>query len=165
MKGGGPGDVHNYFSSMGSPVEAFAVYSRILSDLEARIYLELEKPGLAAKRFLRRLPTGMGFTFSYNFVRSSGLTVNSLSEFVSTLETVDLSSIRFHMEKGDFERWIRQVVGDEKLADQLAKVNTSTRKLKDEALRRKVISIVKKRLNKLNKITREDSVLPKRRKN
>ena len=93
IKGGGPGDVHNYFSSMGSPVEAFAVYSRVLSDLEARILIEMEKPELEAKRMLRRLPAGMGFTFSYEFARSSGLTVHSLNEFHSTLKTVDISSI------------------------------------------------------------------------
>jgi alpha-amylase len=164
IKGGGPGDVHNYFSSMGSPVEAFAVYSRILSDLEARIYLELEKPELTAKRFLRRLPAGLGFTFSYDFVRSSGLNVNSLIDFVATLETVDFSSIRFHMEKGDFERWIRQVIGDDKLADKIASVSRSKRKLKGEALRKRIISITKRRLKELNKITHEKSARLKKKK-
>jgi alpha-amylase len=164
IKGGGPGDVHNYFSSMGSPVEAFAVYSRILTDLEARVYLELEKPELAAKRFLRRLPAGMGFTFSYDFVRSSRLTVNSLSEFNSTLKTVDLSSIRFHEEKGDFERWIRQVIGDHKLADEIATVKSSKRMRKGEKLRKTVISIIAKRLKELNEITEEDSTKLKKKK-
>ncbi|MCJ7614597.1 DUF5752 family protein [Candidatus Bathyarchaeota archaeon] len=164
IKGGGPGDVHNYFSSMGSPVEAFAVYSRILSDLEARIYLELEKPELAAKRFLRRLPAGMGFTFSYDFARSSGLTVHSLSEFVLTLKTVDVSSIRFHVEKGDFERWMRQVVGDDKLADEIAPVNRSGRRLKGEALRDKVLAITERRLKELKEITDEDSARLKKKK-
>jgi len=152
MKGGGPGDVHNYFSSMGSPVEAFAVYSRILSDLEARIHLELEKPELAAKRLLRRLPAGMGFAFSYDFARSSGLTVHSLGEFVSTLKTVDVRSIRFHTEKGDFERWIRQVVGDDKLADAIAAIKLNKR-LKWEALRKKVLVATAKRIKQLKKIT------------
>jgi alpha-amylase len=152
IKGGGPGDVHNYFSSMGSPVEAFAVYSRILSDLEARIRSELEKPELAAKRVLRRLPAGMGFTFSYEFARSSGLTVHSLYEFVSALKKVDLSSIRFHMERGDFERWLRHVVGDDKLADQIAKVSRSKRKLKGEALRKRVLALTERRIKQLRKV-------------
>ena len=164
IKGGGPGDVHNYFSSMSSPVEAFAVYSRILSDLNARVYLLLEKPELAAKRFLRRLPAGMGFKFSYDFVRSSGLTVNSLSEFVSILKTINLSSIRFHEEKGDFEPWIRQVIGDHKLADKIATVKRSKRNLKGEALRKTVISIIAKRLKELNEITEEDSTTLKKKK-
>ena len=164
MKGGGPGDVHNYFSSMGSPVEAFAVYSRILSDLEARIRLELEKPELAAKRILRRLPAGMGFTFSYEFPLSSGLTVNSLQEFYSALKTIDKRSIQFHVEQGDFERWISQVVGDDKLAYQLGKVNLSKRKLKGEPLRKKVLGLVEHRLNQLNKITAPKSATLKKQK-
>ena len=152
MKGGGPGDVHNYFSSMGSPVEAFAIYSRILSDLEARVRLELEKPELAAKWLLRRLPAGMGFVFSYDFARSSGLNVQSLGEFVSTLKTVDVSSIRFHVEKGDFERWTRQVVGDDKLANEIAAIKLNKR-LKGEVLRKKVLAVTAKRIKKLKKIS------------
>jgi alpha-amylase len=164
MKGGGPGDVHNYFSSMGSPVEAFAVYSRILSDLEARVRVELEKPELTAKRLLRRLPSGMGFTFSYTFVKSSGVTVNSLNEFYSALKVVDASSIAYHIERGDFERWLSQVVGDDELADRISEINSSGRKMKGEALRKKVLGIVKKRLKQLSEITATDSTKLKKKK-
>jgi alpha-amylase len=158
IKGGGPGDVHNYFSSMGSPVEAFAVYSRILADLEARILAELEKPELAAKRMLRRLPAGMGFSFSYDFARPSGLTVHSLSEFDSTLKTIDASSIRFHVERGDFEGWLRQVVGENKLADEMAKISRTSKKLKGEALRKKVLAATERRIKQLKRIINEGSV-------
>jgi alpha-amylase len=164
IKGGGPGDVHNYFSSMGSPVEAFAVYSRILSDLEARIRVELEKPELAAKRILRHLPAGMGFTFSYEFARSSGLTVQSLYEFISALKTVDLSSIRFHMERRDFERWLRHVVGDDKLADQIAKVSQLKRKLKGEALRKRVLTLTERRIKQLKRVAKVSTSLKEKEK-
>jgi alpha-amylase len=149
IKGGGPGDVHNYFSPMGSPVEAFAVYSRILADLEARILVEMEKPELAAKRMLRRLPAGMGFTFSYEFARSSGLTVHSLDEFYSALKTIDVTSIRFHMERGDFERWLRYVVGENKLADEMAKISERCKKLKGESLRKRVLAVTERRIKQL----------------
>ncbi len=43
LKGGGPGDVHSYFNPLSSPVEAFAVYSSVLSDFVARVMRELEK--------------------------------------------------------------------------------------------------------------------------
>ena len=165
IKGGGPGDVHNYFSSMGSPVEAFAVYSRILSDLEARIRLELEKPELAAKRLLRRLPAGMGFTFAYEFSRSSLLTIHSLDEFFSALKIIEINSIQYHIERGDFERWLSQVVGDDKLADQIATVNNTQRKLKGEALRKKVFAITERRLKQLKKITASKSRSLKKKEN
>ncbi len=164
MKGGGPGDVHNYFSSMGSPVEAFAVYSRILSDLEARVRLELEKPELAAKMLLRRLPSGMGFKFSYEFPLSSGLTVHSIEEFYDKLKTINLRAIEFHMEQGDFARWINQVVGDDTLALEINRVNPSKRKLHGEKLRKKLLLILEKRLNKLKKITAPKSATLKKQK-
>ncbi|WGM88720.1 MAG: DUF5752 family protein [Candidatus Bathyarchaeum tardum] len=164
MKGGGPGDVHNYFSSMGSPVEAFAVYSRILSDLEARVRLELEKPELAAKMLLRRLPSGMGFTFSYEFPLSSGLTVQSVQKFYSELKTINVRAIEFHMEQGDFERWISQVVGDDKLASQIQRISESKKKLKGEPLRKKLLNVLEKRLNELNNITVPKSATLKKQK-
>jgi alpha-amylase len=149
---------------MGSPVEAFAVFSRILSDLEARMCTELEKPDLAAKRLLRRLPAGMGFTFSYDFVRSSGLSVHNLQDFCSALKTIDVSSIEYHIERGDFERWVSQVVGDNKLANDLANINSSKRKLKGEILRKKVLSLTEKRLKQLSKITDIDARRLKKKK-
>ncbi len=152
IKSGGPGDVHNYFSSMGSPVEAFAVYSRILSDLETRVHIELEKPELTVKRLMRRLPAGMGFTFSYEFARSSGLTVQSLQEFYSALKTIEATSIEYHIERGDFERWLSQVVGDEQLAVKIAAISNSKRKLKGEALRKKVLTITERRLKQLKRV-------------
>ncbi len=161
IKGGGPGDVHCYFNPMGSPIEAFTVYSRILSDLEARILVELEKPELAAKRMLRRLPVGKGFTFFYEFARPSGLTVRSIDEFYSTLKTIDISSIRFHMERGDFERWIRQVVGDDKLADEL--ISISHKKWRGEVLRKRILVTIERRIKELKGITDEASTRTKRR--
>jgi alpha-amylase len=164
IKGGGPGDVHNYFSSMGSPVEAFAVYSRILSDLEARVRTELEKPELAAKRLLRRLPAGMGFKFSYDFIRSSGLVVQSLREFCSVLKTIDVSSVEYHVERGDFVRWLSQVVGDEELSNEVNRIGNTKRKLKGETLRKRILRVVEKRLKQLNKITDKQSGTLKKRK-
>ncbi len=148
-KGSSSGDVHSYFNPMSSPVEAFAVYSRVLADLEARILVELERPELAAKRILRRLPAGKGFTFFYEFARPTGLIVHSLSDFYSTLQTVDVSSIRFHMERGDFERWLRQVVGDNELAHEMARL--WNKKLVGERLRKEILDATKKRMKELKR--------------
>ncbi len=161
IKGGGPGDVHSYFNPMGSPVEAFAVYSRILSDLEARILVELGKPELAAKRMLRRLPVGKGFTFFYEFARPSTLTVHSLDEFYSALNTVDISSVRFHMERGDFERWLRQVVGDDKVANELTSI--TNQRVRGEALRKRILATVERRIKELKGITDKASTRIKSR--
>jgi alpha-amylase len=147
MKGGGPGDVHSYFNPLGSPIEAFTVYSSILSDFEARVMLELEKPEWVARRILRSFPIERGFTFSYEFARPTDLTVRSLEEFNSALKVVDITSIEFHTERGDFERWIRQVVGDNTLADRLKEI--APQKSKGEILRKRIIAVVEQRLKEL----------------
>ena len=147
MKGAGPGDVHSYFNPYNSPIEAFVVFSRILSDFEARILQELKRPELAAKWLLRRLPAGKGFTFFYEFARPTGITVHSLEEFCQALQKVRLKSIKFHLERGDFERWLSQVVGDEKLAEQIRWL--SSQKFKGKVLRERIVSLVKARIEEL----------------
>jgi len=152
MKGGGPGDVHSYFNPLGSPVEAFAVYSGVLSDFEARVMRELEKPEWVARRILRPIPAERSFTFFYEFARPAQLTVQSLYEFLSALKTVDIKSIEFHSERGDFERWIRQVVGDDTLADRLSALTNEN--LSGEKLRTKILGAVERRINELKAIAK-----------
>jgi alpha-amylase len=149
IKGGGPGDVHSYFNPCSSPIEAFTVYSKIISDLEARVLQELEKPEHTAKRVLRRLPADRGFTFFHDFARPTKITVQSLNEFHSALKRVDAKVIRFHVERRDFDRWLRQVVGDEKLADKMAEL--PEKELSGEKLRRQVLKTVEGRLKELQK--------------
>jgi len=152
MKGGGPGDVHSYFNPLGSPIEAFTVYSSVLSDFEARIMLELEKPEWIARRILRSFTVDRGFTFFYEFARPTDLTVHSLEEFNSALKVVDVTSIEFHTERGDFERWIRYVVGDSTLADRLKEIKPQ--RLNIEILRKRIITVVEQRLKELKAIAK-----------
>ncbi|MCD6466191.1 glycoside hydrolase family 57 protein [Candidatus Bathyarchaeota archaeon] len=148
MKGGGSGDVHSTFNPYFSSVEAFMVFSRILSDFQARIHLRLERPELRRKRALRRLPPEKGFTFYYDFSRPSGLTACSLQEFCSILKTVDAKSIRFHMARGDFERWLLQVVGCRELAIEISKL----RGIGDaELLRRKLLDAIERKIEELKR--------------
>jgi hypothetical protein len=80
------------------------------------------------------------------------LTVQSLEEFLSALRTVDGKSLRFHTERGDFERWIRQVVGDDTLADSLNALTTE--KLSTEKLRTRTATLVERRINELKVIAK-----------
>jgi alpha-amylase len=152
-KGAGPGDVHSYFNPYGSPIEAFTIYFGILSDFEARLMRELEKPQLAAKWALRRLPLNKGFSFSYEFARPTGQTVYSLHEFATALKTVNKKSIQFHLERGDFAQWLNQVVGEKVLAKEIASL--SKQELKGEALRKRILKIVKNRISELEKTKTE----------
>jgi len=155
-KGGGPGAVHSAFNPCGDPVEAFLTYIRVLSDLEARFRLELEKPEFGHKRILRRLPVENRFTFFYDFVRPTGLTARSLKEFHSILKIVDANSIRFHVSRGDFERWLHQVVGDKELASKVSRIPKG--KVNDEVLRNEVARIVEERIEELERSNPEPTL-------
>ncbi len=154
-KGGGPGDVHNYFNPFGMPIEAFAAYCGILSNFEAAVLRELEKPKHVARRILRRLPAKQGFTFYYRFSKPTKWIAHSLEEFYSILKSVNLRSIRFHATRGDFEKWIRCVIGDNKLADQLAEV--TERKMPQDKIRDRICSLVGQRIKELERTSKTSS--------
>lgn len=156
VKGGGPGDVHSYFNPSGNPIDAFVTFSNIISDFEARIFHELQKPELAAKWILRRLPTDKGFTFFYEFARPTNVTTHDLFEFADALNTVQIKSLQYHMERGDFERWLSQVLGDKKLASKISYV--AKENLAGEKLRKKLVSIVGARLKQLEALAAKGEV-------
>jgi len=145
-KKGGPGDVHSTFNPYSSPIESFIIYIRILSDLQSRFQLELEKPELRHKYILRTVPAEKGFTFFYEFSRPTGLTARSLYEFYSILKNIDVESIKFHMTRGDFEQWLLQVIGDDELAHEISKLSKTKN---EKLLRMSLLEKVKKRIREL----------------
>lgn len=152
-KGAGPGDVHSYFNPYGSPIEAFVIYSYSLSDFQARVLQELKKPPQIANWYMRRLPADKAFTFFHEFARPTGLVVYSLSEFKSALKHVEAASVEFHVERGDFERWIRHIVGDNTLADEFTKV--AGEKLAGEKLRKRLLATVENRVKDLEALAKQ----------
>jgi alpha-amylase len=146
-KGGGPGDVHNYFNPHSNPIEAFVTYSGVLSNFEAVVLRELEKPQHVAKRILRKVPAEKGFIFFHKAAKPTKWVAHSLREFHSILKSVDLKSLLFHTERGDFEKWIRWTIGDSELADRLATVTKSRTVERD--LRERILSLVGQRIKEL----------------
>ncbi|UCH31549.1 MAG: glycoside hydrolase family 57 protein [Candidatus Bathyarchaeota archaeon] len=147
VKGGGPGDVHSYFNPSGNPIDAFVSFSTVVSDFEARILAELQKPELAAKWILRRLPADKAFTFFYEFARPTHFVTSNLLEFAEVLKKINVQSLQYHMERGDFERWLSQVLGDKKLAQRIASI--AQENIFGEKLRKRILTIVKARLKQL----------------
>jgi len=156
VKGGGPGDVHCYFNPSGNPIDAFVSFSNVISDFEARILQEFQKPELAAKWILRRLPTDKGFTFFYEFARSTNVTTYDLFEFAKALKGVSIQSLQYHMERGDFERWLSQVLGDRKLAQRIGSI--AKEKLVGETLRKRLVAVVDARLKQLEALAAKGKV-------
>ncbi len=156
VKGGGPGDVHSYFNPSGNPIDAFVTFSNIISDLEARIFIELQKPELAAKWILRRLTVEKGFTFFFEFARPTKVITYNMFEFAEALKTMNVKSINYHFERGDFESWLSQVIGDKKLAQRINSITDEN--LSGERLRERLVRIVDGRIKQLEVLAAKGEV-------
>jgi hypothetical protein len=73
--------------------------------------------------------------------------VYCIEEFNAAINSVDVKSIEFHTERGDFERWIKHVMGDTVLADKLREMGNQ--RSRGEALRKKTANIVDQRIKEL----------------
>jgi alpha-amylase len=95
----------------------FSAYLRALARCEAACHAQI-RSRLAAHA-LRCLPPDRAFHFHSGF-RFTGYSAHSLKEFFRLLEFVPEDVFRFHQERGDFSRWITEVLGDTTLARDVA---------------------------------------------
>lgn len=139
--GGGPGEVHSYFSPYESPMDAFVAAQTLINDFETRLRLAILT---ANEPFL--FYTGSGES------RFTGVKAWSLKGFIKALTAVDLSAVEFHAVNGDFETWAQHSLKDPKLASDI-KAASSTQK--GEKLRKTLIAAAKKRFSSQSRQVQE----------
>ena len=101
--------------------------------------------GEMAQRIMRRVPYQEGFRFSRGIGDYTGQVATSLEDFAEMLGTVDLRSIVFHMERGDFEKWVVGIFGDQELSEMINR----RRIYQGENLRKELAKAVKDRIEDL----------------
>ena len=106
--------------------------------------LPTEKPN--RESILRNVPYETGFHFSTEKGVYTGITAVSLPDFALKLETIDANSILFHYPRGDFQKWIHEIIGDEELANRMCFIQAN---LSGEELRNQLLKIVQKRISEL----------------
>jgi hypothetical protein len=52
-------------------------------------------------------------------------TASNLCEFAEMLRSIDEGSIRFHFPRGEFQKWIRETIGDKELADRIDSIKST----------------------------------------
>ena len=82
------------------------------------------------------VPPQSAFYFYRGIGAPTGKSASSLKEFSHQLETVDAESIEFHVKRGDFENWVKDMFRNNKLARRLKIVKTLG--LRGEQLRKVV---------------------------
>jgi hypothetical protein len=101
-----------------------------------------------AFHILRRVSIPESFLFFTEVGQYTGKFAPSLDGLLKEIENAPLKSIQFHFKRGDFQKWIRNIVEDDDLALRINSLKPGTRGNK---LRRSIQNIVKERVNELKR--------------
>jgi len=110
--------------------------NKIARDKEMK-KVEAKKAGAKKKvKLMNLLPMEKAFYFN-NPVSGEGTFVRSLEEFLETLKEAPQVVVDFHLREdaNDFENWIRNVVKDVALADELRKIKDQKGSDKEEMIK------------------------------
>jgi|NGEPerStandDraft_6_1074524.scaffolds.fasta_scaffold172071_2 hypothetical protein len=97
---------------------------------------------------LRTVPYEKGFHFYSALGNFSGETATSLDDFEKKLQVVSADSVNFHLQRGDFQKWIEDTLGDRELAKRVSLVKLT---LPVENLRKELLAIVQTRITELRR--------------
>lgn len=100
----------------------------------------------AVSKILRTVPSHEGFHFFRAPGDATGKVATNLTDFAEKLRTIDIRSISFHFPRQDFEKWLRDVIGDSELSRRISRIGKENH---GEKLRSEVIQIVKARVDEL----------------
>ncbi len=103
-----------------------------------------------ASKVLGNTPYMKGFHFYAALGNYTEETVTSISEFVGVLRTIDEGSIGFHFPRGDFQKWIRETIGDTELAERIDSIKSITT---IGNLRNQLVETVQIRITELERIS------------
>ena len=98
-------------------------------------------------RILRKLSRENAFYFFTSVGNYTGENAVSLEEFVKRIGEVNAKSLEFHFYRGDFEKWVAEVLEDGELAEEIRSLKNL--KPAGDALRGQLYLIVSKRFEKL----------------
>lgn len=102
--------------------------------------------GEKAKQILAYVPVEKSFHFYADIGKPLNIYAAGLRDFCDKIQKVDVTSIEFHLNRGDFEAWFTGL-GDAELSRKTAFIKEL--ELSGEELRRKLYEVVKNRCEEL----------------
>lgn len=90
---------------------------------------------LDTTKILRTVPREKAFYFFTSIGNYTGTSASSLKEFTEKISEVNVKSLEFHLYRGDFEKWVVEVLQDTELASEikrLQKLNLTGNNLRDQ---------------------------------
>lgn len=100
----------------------------------------LTEKGKNALKMFTHVPNEMGFHFYVGIDKPLGFSSQSLEEFYRFTKQVTSDSLEFHLYRGDFENWLREVLKDTELAEAVG--NLKADGLKSEDLRKALLKAI-----------------------
>jgi alpha-amylase len=97
---------------------------------------------------LRTVPYEKGFHFYTAPGNFTGETATSLDAFEKKLQVVPPDSVNFHLQRGDFQKWIEDTLGDGELARRVSSIKLM---LPVEDLRKELLAIVQTRITEFRR--------------
>ena len=98
-------------------------------------------------RILKTVSREKAFYFFTSIGNYTGESAASLKEFMDKINEVNVKSLEFHLYRGDFEKWITEVLEDKELALEVKKLQKYN--LTGEPLRNQLYIIVSKQFKRL----------------
>jgi hypothetical protein len=78
-----------------------------------------------ALKVLRTVGDQEAFYFYEAIGKPTGEIARSLPEFLDKVKSVKSESLMFHLQRKDFQNWVKKILGDPKLAKELANISHS----------------------------------------
>jgi hypothetical protein len=100
-----------------------------------------------ASKILRTVAREKAFYFFTSIGNYTGLSASSLKEFMERINEVNVKSLDFHLHRGDFEKWISEVLQDEELAMEIRKLQKFN--FSGDILRNQLYMTVSRRFKRL----------------
>lgn len=88
------------------------------------------------------------FHFCLDVNDYTGISAASYEDLLTSIKKVKAKSLSFHVDRGDFEKWVTETFKDENLAKKIGKLRKQ--KLRGQALRNRFYQIVSERLEELS---------------
>ena len=100
-----------------------------------------------SSKILRTVPREKAFYFFTSIGNYTGISASSLKEFMEKMGGVNVKSLEFHLYRGDFEKWISEILEDYWLAGEVKRLQRFG--LAGDALRNQLYSVVSRRVKRL----------------
>lgn len=96
--------------------------------------------GEVTPKVIKTIPREKAFYFFTSIGNYTGESASSLKEFMEKINEVNVKSLEFHLYRGDFEKWIAEVLEDKELAEEIRKLQKFN--LVGDTLRKQLYTII-----------------------